>query len=274
VLPAILNFKTCMKMKLSIYIIATAIILSGCEKVIELDLGSTEPTLVIEGNITNQPGPYFVKLTKTVNFDSSSVYPPVSNATVIITDNGGQRDTLVYTSNGIYTTNTLQGIIGRTYSLEVTADGKTYTAQSYMPQNVMLDSLRYNPIEFAGSTQHTVIPAYTDPSALGNNYRFVVKVNGISDKTYLVDNDNVNNGQTNTKPLLTNDIEVEDGNVVQVEMQCVDANTYTYYFTLSQAQGNNPGGGTTPSNALNGITGGALGLFSAYTTQTQSILIP
>lgn len=261
-------------MKLLVCLIAVALLFTSCEKVIGLDLGTNDPTLVIEGNITNQSGPYYVKLTKTVSFDQSNNYPPVSNATIVITDNAGQRDTLVYTNDGIYKTNNLMGIIGRTYNLTVITDGKTYTAQSTMPQNVLFDSLRYNPFQFGGSTQHTVIPVYTDPSQLGNCYRFVMKVNGVLDKTYLVDNDNVNNGQTNQRPLRTTDIEVEDGNIVQVEMQCIDASSYTYYFTLSQAQGNGPGGGTTPSNAPNGITGGALGLFSAYTTQTKSILIP
>jgi Domain of unknown function (DUF4249) len=261
-------------MKISSYIPALLMLLTGCEKVIEPDLETNEPSLVIEGNITNQPGPHYVKLTKTVNFDASSIYPVVNNALVIITDNAGQRDTLTYTTNGNYRTNTLQGITGRTYNLTVISEGKTYTAQSTMPQNVIFDSLRYNPFQFGGSTQHTVIPVYTDPVTLGNSYRFVLKVNGMLDKSYLVDNDNVNNGQVNQRPLRSADIEIEEGNIVQVEMQCIDANSYIYYFTLAQVQGNGPGGGTTPGNAPNGITGGALGLFSAFTTQTKSILIP
>lgn len=247
---------------------------TSCEKVIDLKLDATEPVLVIEGNITNQAGPYYVKLTKTVNFNEPSNYPAVNSATVIITDNAGQRDTLTYTNNGNYRTNILQGIIGRTYLLTVISEGKTYTAQSTMPQNVSFDSLRYNPFQFGGSTQHTVIPVYTDPVNFGNNYRFVLKVNGVQDKSYLIFNDNVNNGKTNERPLQSFDIEIENGNTVQVEMQCIDANSYTYYFTLAQIQGNGPGGGTTPSNAPNGITGGGLGLFSAYTTQSKSIIIP
>ena len=62
-------------------------------------------------------------------------------------------------------------------------------------------------------------------------------------------------------------MKIEEGNIVQVEMQCIDANSYIYYFTLAQVQGNGPGGGTTPGNAPNGITGGALGLiFGFYNT--------
>lgn len=261
-------------MRLPIYIIVLSILLTSCEKVVDLNLGANNPTLVIEGNITNQPGPYFVKLTKTVSFTDASVYPVVSNATVIITDNAGQKDTLVYTTNGIYKTNTLQGVSGRTYSLTVIAEGKTYTTQSTMPQNVVLDSLKYNPIQFGGTIIHTAIPIFTDPVATGNNYQFVLKINNVLDKTYLVDNDNVTNGQIYARPLFSNDIEIKPGDNVQVEMRCIDANSYTYYYTLSQAQTDGPGGGTTPTNPPNGISGGALGLFSAYTTQTKSIIIP
>jgi hypothetical protein len=261
-------------MKHIFYLAAILLSLSSCEKVIELDLGKTEPTLVIEGNITNEAGPYFVKLTKTVDFNAASTYPAVTGATVVITDNAGQRDTLTNTGNGVYRTNSLQGIIGRTYNLNVVADGKTYTAQSTMPQNVMFDSLRYISFEFGGTTQYAVVPVFKDPIVVGNNYRFVLKVNGVLDKTYLVDNDNVNNGKVNQRPFRSNDIEIKNGDVVQVEMQCIDAGAYLYYFTLSQAQGNGPGGGTTPSNAPNGITGEALGFFSAYTTQSKSVSIP
>ncbi len=261
-------------MRLPIYIIVLSLLFISCEKVIDLNLGTNNPTLVIEGNITNQPGPYFVKLTKTVSFAEASVYPVVNNATVIITDNAGQKDTLAYTANGIYKTNALQGISGRTYSLTVIAEGKTYNAKSTIPQNVVLDSLKYNPIQFAGTIIHTVIPIFVDPIVTGNSYHFVIKINNVLDKTYLVDNDNVTNGQVYVRPLFSNDIEIKPGDNVQVEMRCIDANSYTYYYTLSQAQTDGPGGGTTPTNPPNGISGGALGLFSAYTTQTKSIIIP
>lgn len=261
-------------MKNLLLLIMITTVFSSCEKVIQLDLGNAAPTLVIESSITDQAGPYSVKLSRTVNFDDASVYPPVDNALVIIKDNTGVIDTLSPKTNGLYMTNKIIGAVGRTYSLTIVSEGKTYTAQTTMPQQITLDSLKYNALEFAGTTQHTVIPAFTDPIASGNNYRFLLKVNGVQDKSYIVDNDNVNNGKGNERPLFTNDIEIESGDTVNVEMQCIDAQAYRYYFTLAQAAGNGPGGGTTPSNPPNGITGGALGIFSAHTVQQKSIIIP
>ena len=261
-------------MKSIIQFIALVVLFSSCEKVIELDLSNNVDSLVIEGNITNQAGPYFVKLTKSVNFNEASNYPSVSNAVVIVSDNAGQKDTLSHTSNGIYQTRNLKGIEGRTYTLNVTAEGKTYTAQSTMPSKVNLDTLRLLSFEFGGSTQINVLPVYTDPSVLGNNYRFLQSFNNVLDKTYFTYNDNINNGKPNQRPLRNQDTEIKSGDVIQVEMQCIPLNTYNYYYSLEQQAGNGPGGGTTPANPPNNIVGGAFGLFSAHTSQVKTIKVP
>jgi hypothetical protein len=261
-------------MKSFIFLFSMMILFTSCEKVIELDLENTEPTLVIEGNITNQPGPYYVKLTKTLPFDQSSIYPGVENAQVIISDNMGISDTLKYTENGIYATSKLEGVAGRTYTLVVQSEGKTYKAKSTMPQYVPFEAIRFNKFTFAGEDQNVVIPIYKDPTSLGNNYNFVLTVNDTLDNTYLVWNDNTNNGVENQRPLRSNNGNLQSGDQVKIEMQCLDLSVYQYYFTLSQIASGGPGGGTTPSNPPNNISGGALGLFSAHTTQTRQIVIP
>src|SRR5579859_674649 len=83
----------------------------ACKKVIQVDLNNAAPQIVIEGEITNHPGPYQVKITKTVNFSATNVYPPVTGATVIIKDSGtGVMETLRESAPGVYITNILQGI--------------------------------------------------------------------------------------------------------------------------------------------------------------------
>jgi Domain of unknown function (DUF4249) len=261
--------------KKNIFILAASLfILSSCEKVIDLELDDNSSKVVIEGNITNQAGPYFVKVTKSVNFTETNNYPAITNAIVVVTDNIGQRDTLTYASNGAYKTNTLQGIAGRTYNLSVLAEGKTYTAASTMPLKVALDTLKPLSITFGGFTNTEVIPVFTDPIALGNNYQFLLYRNKLLDKTYNVTNDNVNNGLQNQRPLLSNDFDYEVGDTATVEMRCIDPVVYNYYFTLAQMASNGPGGGTTPSNPPNNISNGALGIFSAHTTETKSIKMP
>jgi hypothetical protein len=260
-------------MKKIINLLALTIGLSSCEKVIELDLPNAENKLVVEANITNQPGPYFVKLSQSVRFNESSTYPSINNALVVISDNTGVTDTLAHVGNGRYQTKKLKGIEGRTYTLRITAEGKTYTATSTMPQNVRLDNLRINEFRFGNRNNKVIIPSFTDPLTTGNNYHFVLTINGVKDKTYILWNDNTANGQPNERPLRTNDIEIKSGDSAQVEMQCVGLDTYNYLFTLAQIAGNGPGGGTTPTNPPSNISGGALGVFSVHTTQVRNITI-
>jgi Domain of unknown function (DUF4249) len=261
-------------MKNILILISSLFLLSSCEKVIDLQLDDNNSKIVIEGNITNQVGPHFVKVTKSVNFTESNNYPAITNAIVVVTDNVGQRDTLTYIANGNYKSNTLQGIAGRTYNLSVVAEGKTYNASSTMPLKVVLDTLRPLAITFGGTTNTEVIPVFTDPVALGNNYQFLLFRNKVLDKTYTVTNDNVNNGLQNQRPIFSTDFDYEVGDTATVEMRCIDAVVYNYYFTLAQMASNGPGGGTTPSNPPNNISNGALGIFSAHTTERKSIKMP
>ena len=160
-----------------IYLFFILIILSSCDKIITLPLQNNESKIIIEANITDQPGPYFVRLSRTININEPNIYPVINNAIVTINDNTGSKDSLVFTNGGIYKTKFLQGIYGRTYFLEVIIDGKKYTAQSTMPYKVNLDNLRINIFPINGKNQFSIIPVYTDPIELGNSYRFIQKIN-------------------------------------------------------------------------------------------------
>ena len=142
-----------------------------------------------------------------------------------------------------------------------------------MPQRVPLDSLRTELLGIGGRTNNVIFPVYSDPIATGNNYNFVVTINGLKDNSYTLWNDNANNGTVNQRPI-GRGIQFKRGDNVTVEMQVVDNSVYEYYYTLSELSGNGPGGGTTPTNPPNNITGGALGVFSAHASEIQSIIIP
>ncbi len=258
-----------------IIIISAAItaIVSSCTKVIDLNLEQQAGTIVIEGEINDKPGPYFVKINKSVTFDQSSIFPPVANAQVVISDNTGQRDTLTYTSNGIYKSNTLQGINGNSYTLEINAEGKQFKAMSTMPKKITLDTLVENLIQTPQGDRKIIVPIYFDGMELGNNYRKLLTINGKLDKNISVDNDNINNGKPNQRPIFSPTAELKTGDTVSVELQCIDKNVFDYYFTLSNIAGQGPGGGTTPSNPPNNISNNALGIFSANSSSTKTIII-
>ncbi len=253
----------------------TIIIFIGCDKEIQLPLDPNASLLVIDGSITDEPGPYFVKLSKSIDIGNTNGNPLVNNASVIISDNQGIRDTLIQNINGLYQTKKIRGFYGNTYFLEVMVEGKKYTASSTMANKVPLDSLRINTFLVNGEIRYSIIPVYTDPIQLGNSYRFIQKINDSLDQTFHVFNDNLNNGKVNQRPIRagSDSLQVKFKDLVKVEMQCITRPTYLYYYTLNQQGGAGPGGGTTPSNPPSNIVGGALGIFSAHTVERQSIFI-
>ena len=264
-----------MYIKIYKYLYFSLFLFVSCDKVITLPIENNESKIIIEANITDQPGPYFVKLSRSITINEPNVYPIIKNGIITISDNMGSRDTLKYTTGGIYKTNLIRGIYGRTYYLEVNIDGKLFTAQTTMPRKVNLDSLRINTFPINGENQYSIIPVYQDPIELGNSYRFIQKINDTLDNIYNIFNDNLNNGKINQRPLNngTKNISVKLFDSVSVEMQCISPSAHLYFYTLLQQSGAGPGGGTAPSNPPNNIIGDALGLFSAHTTQTKVIKI-
>lgn len=267
-------------MKNIIFIILSLFLLTSCEKEIDLDLDDRSGNIVIEGNITNQAGPYTVRITKSVAFTQSNQYPAVTGAQVVLSDNTGQTETLQYVGNGNYITTAFAGVTGRTYTLKIQAEGKQYTAQSTMPEVVNLDSLMQDSFTFGGETTYTLLPVFTDPAALGNRYLFNFTINSMSKKTFEVFSDNINNGLVNQRSLFLptedtdddpTDHKVVPGDTVYVEMQSIDHTIFTYYSALLEISGD--GGGVTPSNPPSNINNGALGYFSAHTVQKKSIVI-
>lgn len=257
-------------------IIMIALAFTSCEKTVTLPYKSNQSRIVIEGNITNEKGPYFVKITTSARLQETGNYTTIDNAIVTISDDAGNSEVLTSTGQGIYATSALEGIEGRTYTLTVKVDNQTYTAQSTMPQSVALDSIKTEEVMMGGEIEWNLIPVYTDPSAEGNNYRFVLKVNDTLVNQYLVQNDIVRNGMTNTVRLEIddNDRKLKKGDRLSLNMQCIDANVALFYTTLALMTDSGPGGGTTPNNPPNNISNGALGLFSAHTMQHADKVIP
>jgi hypothetical protein len=264
-----------MKKGLIYFFILTAIAgLASCKKVINLDLGNVSGELVIEGNMTNIPGPQYVLLSRNIPFTSPNVYPAVSGATVSIADDDGNVYPMTEGPAGTYSTPHTHGFGTRTYTMTVTVDGKTYTAKSTMPGTVNLDSVTDKPNYFnANNGQKVVTVHFQDPAGIANQYRFIMYVNKVQVSSVFAFDDEFIDGKYVDLDLQENDINIYAKDTVTVEMQCIDKPIYTYWFSLSQQQFNNPGGQVAPANPPTNITPTTLGYFSAHTTQTLTLVV-
>jgi hypothetical protein len=255
-------------------IIAMAcVLLTGCEKVIDINLNDADKKYVVEAFLSNQNQGAELRLSRTTSFSSSNTFNGVSGAQIALTNSLGNSYTFTEISTGIYKTAAFAGTPGVTYNIKATIAGQTFTASSTMPQPVALDSA-YTELFAAGAdNQINVVPVYNDPAGIANQYRFRVWVNGVEeDNTYAYD-DFLSDGRRVTRPLFNNDSDIKIGNQVTVQMQCVDRPVYTYWYSLSQQAGSGPGGGATPANPVSNFSGGCLGYFSAHTVSSRSFIV-
>lgn len=103
----------------------------------------------ISGNISDQPGPYTIRINKTFDIKSELyLKEPVSNAKIIISDDTGVEAELVEVEAGKYETNgsDIQGYVGRVYKIRVELDdGKVYES---IPDTLLssgtIDTIRYS----------------------------------------------------------------------------------------------------------------------------------
>lgn len=260
-------------MKYYNFLIVIALSLASCTKIIDLDLNSTDTRLVIEGEITDQPGPYYVKISQTLNFDEPNSWPEVSGATVVLSETGGNADTLQEVSPGLYASAHMQGVSGRTYGLQVMVGGQTHSAVSTIPQPVALDTA-YTQIGAAMGGEQTIpVVEFFDPGGVKNYYNFTVKRGGFQLPGFFTVDDNVRDGGRVIRPLRSNDFNLKTGDELTIELQCVEPAVYNYFYVLEKAAGMGLSQSPTPSNPTGNFDTNALGYFSAHTSTVRKITV-
>jgi hypothetical protein len=140
--------------------------LSACVEIFNPKLKEESRKIVVEGLITDQPGPYRVIISYSAGYNNDDLNRKLSNAKVVINDDLGQSETLKEVGQGIYSTQYYQGKVGRTYTLTIeTLDGRRYRSKPELMQAVA-------PI--TGATSEYV--ERLDPNGIRSG-RFEVKVN-------------------------------------------------------------------------------------------------
>ena len=269
--------------KTLIYITAAVAGLIACEKVIDIDLNYTNPRIVVEGYITDQPGPYTVKLTKTANYFDVNEFDNVSGATVTISDGAGNSEALAEQSPGVYEATAIQGVSGRTYTLTIDSEDDNYTATSFMCQPGVIDSLSYRFHQTSQLVQegYYVSLHFTDVAGQVNCYLIKFYKNGKTPKVeeggpevnYLIFEDDFIDGESFDFEFFQYIIEPDD--TVVVELVSMDKGGYDYYNTLNLTLESSSGGGfsSTPQNPATNLSGDALGYFGAFAIARDTVVI-
>ncbi len=125
------------------YIYILIVVFSSCIKEYKPNISKYEDVFVVDGKLTNLPGPYVVKLSRSYKFEEK-VGLPVDGAQLKIVDNTGIETELEETDKGVYVTtdNTFRGVAGKSYKLQIMLDDEIYESEmETLIEPVSIDSI-------------------------------------------------------------------------------------------------------------------------------------
>ena len=279
-------------MKKLVYIILASFGFIACEKIVEVDLPTEPPRLVVEGQITNQNSLWQIRLTLSQPYFDQEASKSVSDAVVRIMGTDGSDVLLNHRDTGVYVSaDNHQCIVGETYTLTVDYNGESYTASERLKNAFELDTLAdfFLPpdVSFFPSGIYVFIQGQTD-STQDNYYIFKTYRN---DSLISEDLDDDLFGSVSLlnsffdvndipgelargllpRPILT---EVKDGDSVRVEQFAVSEKYYEYIADLNiqQSRSGSPFD-PPPANPSNNVGNGAVGYFSVAHKAEKKLVI-
>ncbi len=268
-------------------------ILFSCEDPISIELPGQENFVVVEGWITNQPGPYRVKLSQTLPFDSESATSKISGASVEIVNHRQERFSLQEDPEapGEYLTDsaTFIGIVGHRYSVQVQWAGKHIVSAAELMREVPeIDTLTYSfvrdvfvPETLSYTSGYLVTGFVVDPDTRNNYYRWKLRQNGVlhgdADDLILI-TDRFFNGKRFGYELSA--VLFQRGDTISIEQFSLNQGAFDFLRNLNiQAIGLGKATSTPPSlvrgnlSNLNDEGEIILGYFGASSTSQASVII-
>jgi hypothetical protein len=275
----------------SLFLIGLIILVSGCEKEIDVNLPEGRHSLVVEASINQQfLSLNYVYISKTIDyFNPDLSLNGVRNALVYITPgtiNGKDTiypvserirfydiqtlpgmDTLLKGFSGMYANLNFLADVGVPYLLEIEAEGQRITGKTSIPPIVNIDTLYYRQEidPQSGDTNMFVTFEFKDAPEQ-NNYRlFGYKGTnpyllgwGSSDFSREFDDELANNG---TRPYAFFR-PFKYGDTLNLYLTSIGRKEYIFWTTYEEAK-DNGGPFATPAEAKSNIQG-AIGSFTGY----------
>ncbi|MDH4058671.1 MAG: DUF4249 domain-containing protein [Cyclobacteriaceae bacterium] len=157
---------------------------SACETIINPNLESAEPILVIDAWINNKAEPQVISLSMTQPYFENVVPPPVEGAQVSITDSNGKVYVFTEAEPGAYTWTPVGsevfGETGLSYELRITANGESYISSTKMGRVPPIDSITFLVEEGNQFVTDLYLAEFwaVDPLEAGDSYRIKAFKNG------------------------------------------------------------------------------------------------
>lgn len=260
--------------------VAIAVIIFSCTEKIDIKLDESYTRLVVEGYITADSTPDFVKLTTTSSYFANQPPNAVSDAEVKVISG---EDTIQFfeTDPGYYVPAIeMKNQIGKIFKLsihlkEAIGGYADYDAEDFMKPVNPIDSIQVVFHQEWGRMGMWEVKSYVLEPEGSDYYRFMIQKNRqiitdsldewfISDDKFF--DGNYSNGagagylnQSNPSEALTT------GDTVWLRVDNISPK-FTYFIWTAQAEiaGSNPMFSGPPANVKGNISNGAIGFFAAY----------
>ncbi|PBJ06093.1 DUF4249 domain-containing protein [Flavobacterium sp. ACN6] len=261
----------------------TSIFFTSCEDVVDVDLDTAPPKLVIEAAINWEKGSsgrqQVIRLTTTTGYFDDLI-PIVSNAVVFIKNSKNQQFNFnEFNKSGNYVCNDFRAEMNEQYTLTVISGGNTYTASEILKSVAPITRMEQkNDGGFTG--QDIEIRSYfTDPGDEDNYYLFKYVYSNKVTSNFYVSEDKFYQG--NEIFSSTDDEDLKAGDEIEVTHLGISKQYYNYMNILVSIAGSNIGGpfqsppATVKGNIINTTdkSNYPLGYFSLSETVTKKYTI-
>jgi hypothetical protein len=272
-----------MKKAIQITVLLLSFLFVSCEEVIDVNLNTGPPKLVIEASINWLKGTsgmvQRIKLTTTTGY-FKTVIPVVSNATIFITNSSNIKFTFMeIATTGEYICTNFNPVINEVYVLTVIHNGATYTATERLKSvSAITKIVQNNEGGFTGKNIE-IKTFYNDPADESNYYLYKYSDSSKPIIKYYADEDTFFQGNEFFSISQNDDLKI--GDKVTVSHYGISKEYYNYINILVSISGGNGGGpfqsppATVRGNIINTTNADnyPLGYFSLSEADTRNYTI-
>jgi Domain of unknown function (DUF4249) len=272
-----------MKNILYISSLILSLFLYSCEEVVNVDLDTASPKLVVDASINWEQGTdgaeQKIKLTTTTSYYSSTV-PVVSGATVFVKNSSDTVFNFIeIPSTGEYVCTNFIPQIDENYTLTVISKGQTYTATETLKSVAPIQDIVQNNAGGITGDQVEIKTFFTDPATDENYYMFKYKYSNKNKLDYQVSDDRFFQG--NSFFSLSNNDNLSTGDQISVTHYGISRSYYNFMNILLSIAGDTGGGpfqsppATVRGNIINetNFDNYALGYFRLSETDSGNYII-
>ncbi len=253
----------------------SGILLVSCTEKIEVELDNAEPSLVIEGRLTNEPGIHSIRVSMTSPYFSDEPVVRVSGAEVYVVS---PFDTIHFfeADPGIYQSAPwVRGYPGYSYMLHVKYENNIYEATETMQKMVKVDSIKLYRTDEPWKNLSVGLYAW-DPPEPDNYYLFTVDCNHRLETDSLSEiilaNDRLFNGQ-NFSGVLVQYLHASLRDTISLNLAAISEEYYEYLrAVLKETKFASGPFEAAPAPIRGNLSHGAQGYFSVEALSSKTVI--